>query len=83
MIICSAVKIEKDNKEFVIMGKRHGDCFETLYNAGIKRPFKDIQGFVNDNFEFLTRHEAYKHVKACGQTLIEDCNGTLYSEDLW
>ena len=58
MIIAAAIKIIKDEKEMVFMGKRHHNCLEVMWNAGIRRPFEETQGFVNNKFEFLDRFEA-------------------------
>lgn len=82
MIIASAIKVNKDNEEFVIIGRRHWNCYETMAFAKIARPFKDEQGFVDHNFKFLTRKEAYDHVIECNQCVPEyhDC---LYSEDIF
>ena len=84
MIICSAVKFTKDDKEFIIMGRRHHNCFETAYDAGVRRPWADVQGFVTDKFEFLDRYEAAKHAFINFQIKDEDMpTRELYSEDLW
>ena len=59
MIISSAIRVTKDGKIFVIMGRRHCSCFQTMFDAGIKRPFKDEQGFVTDEFEFVNMDDQY------------------------
>lgn len=82
MIIASAVKVTKDNKTFIIMGKRHHNCLETIWDAGIRRPFIEVQGFMTDKFEFLDRLAAMEHAKIEFQ-VNPDMTGVLYSEDLW
>ncbi len=49
---------------------------------------EEVQGFLDDKGNFLTRLEAMTHVKECGQKLVaRPPNGykgqELYSEDLW
>lgn len=85
MIICSAVKIEKDGHQITFMGKRHCNCFETAWYAGLRRPWIEIsQGFITDKFEFLNRKKARKHAIDCGQVKEENLEfKELYSEDLW
>lgn len=83
MIICSAVKIEKDGREIIFMGKRHCNCFETAWDAGLRRPWKEIaQGFITDEFEFMNRYAAKVHAVSCGQVTYTQYS-ELYSEDLW
>lgn len=83
MIIASAVKFTKDEKEFVIIGKRHHNCFEIAYNAGLRRPWTEVQGFVDDTFNFLDRRAAYRNAVNCGQIEEGEYPGTLFSEDIF
>lgn len=84
MIISSAIRVTKDDKTFVIMGRRHCSCYKTMYDAGIKRPFKDEQGFVTDEFEFVNRLEAKKIAEECNQILEgEGQYKELFSEDIF
>jgi hypothetical protein len=55
------------------------------YIGGIKGP--DIQGFLDDQGNFLTRRQAFIHATASGQIKArqpgEYNSDELYSEDLW
>ena len=84
MIISSAIRVTKDGKTFVIMGRRHCSCFQTMCDSGIKRPFTDEQGFVTDKFKFVNRREAKKIAEDCNQILKgEGQYSELYSEDIF
>lgn len=84
MIISSAIKVTKDGKIFVIMGRRHCSCFKTMYDAGIKRPFTEVQGFVTDEFKFVNRLEAKVIAEECNQILEgEGKYRELFSEDIF
>ena len=97
MIICAAIKIItkaeylNGNKELVVCGHRHCNCFATIsqmessWRGGTK-----IQGFITHTGEFLDRKEALVHARECGQLsethryYQEDHNiDELYSEDLY
>jgi hypothetical protein len=70
----------------VVIGKRHHNCFAEFW---LKYPELKIiatkkelvQGFIDEDGNFLTRHEAARHAFECGQ--IEKEQTTLFSEDLW
>ena len=87
MLIAAAMKIIKDGESCIFMGKRHGNCIEQLAFCKIQRPWKDIQGFMTNDFRFLDRVEAKKYAIECGQLIAgteEFPTATeLYSEDLW
>lgn len=94
MIICAAVKfrIDTTDKDVILCGVRHADCFEQLANLGFKpkEGYKEIaQGFVTHTGEFLDRHMAWNHAIKCGQLAASihsgwnPVPGELYSEDLW
>ena len=84
MIIASAIKVTKDGNTFVIMGRRHCSCFQTMFDAGIKRPFQEEQGFVTDKFKFVNRKEAKTIAEECDQILKgEGKYRDLYSEDIF
>ena len=87
MIIASAVLVKKDNEEFIIMGKRHSDCFEVMQKAGVQKPFDAIQGFVKQDFMFVNREDAKKHALECKQINLDKLDhpnlASLFSEDLW
>lgn len=82
-IIAAAIKVTKDEKEFVIAGKRHCNCFETMFLAGVKRPFQEVQGFMTNTFEFVDRKEGWKIAAESGQIKDAEYPRTLFSEDLW
>lgn len=95
MIVCAAIKIKvtATNRETVICGHRHGDCFSTLADLGF-RPhtgYQEIcQGFLTTTGNFLDRHEAFQHAIDCGQLSAvtrqekrDHHESELYSEDLY
>jgi len=43
----------------------------------------EIQGFLDDEGNFLDRKEAMIHARACGQVDKTTCPNDLFSEDLW
>jgi hypothetical protein len=85
VITASAIRVIQDGKEpFIVTGYRHCNCFETIHEMGIRRPFVDEQGFVTDEGNFLTRHQAKVYAERCGQIKAgEGQYRELYSEDLW
>lgn len=85
MIIASAVQFYKNDILIAtITGKRHCNCFEEAYNQGIRRPWKDIQGFITDKQVFLNRYEAMEYAVEHKQVERNKCEyAELYSEDLW
>jgi len=58
-----------------------GGPFQEAWNVGKS----GTQGFVDERGRFLTRKQAYAHVRRCGQPLIDgEVRGSiLTSEDLW
>jgi len=84
MIIASAIKITKpDGTEMIITGKRHHNCFETIHDMGIRRPFKEEQGFVTGLGSFLDRYQACHYALLHKQIEKTEFPNVLYSEDLW
>lgn len=96
MIICAAVKIQnyysdKENKDLIICGHRHGDCYEIIHNLMPKNVNSQyIEGFIEHNNCFLDREQAFLHAVSCGQLSTttrwykEDrSDRELYSEDLY
>lgn len=84
-IVSSA--IEFANGE-IIVGLRHGNCFERWYELNPdKKHWKDgreIQGFITNYLQFVTREEALQICKTNGQKMKEFSNDKiLYSEDLY
>lgn len=93
MVVSAAVKIfdKKQNKEICIPCHRHCDAFFILKEFGYtKNDYEEIaQGFLDEHWQFLNRHQAYSEAKICGQ-IIENFDfdfsyamPMLYSEDLW
>lgn len=81
-IRCAAVKT---TDESVHLGKRHPDCFVAIGVIGwIRYHLGSTQGFIDKDWNFLTRSKAYKVAKEANQ-LIKDTGsrGVLYSEDLY
>lgn len=80
LVVAAAIRCGK----IVVMVERpgrHGNCINWL-NA-LKMPYMD-QGFVTSQGRFVDREEAGKIVEAIGQgTTRENCNGYLFSEDMW
>ena len=98
MILAAAIKykVKATNKIVILCGARHGNVFDQIHALGLKEPddIEEIeQGFIDHKNKFLTREQAYKHAKRCGQLadkLIYDYEKTdhhskaaLISEDLW
>lgn len=86
--ITSAAVLIKDlrqDKEFFIPCHRHADAYYSLMEFGYK-PHIDYEtiaeGFLDSQWNFLNRFEAYARAVECGQI---DSRGDieLYSEDLW
>ena len=97
MIVCAAVKItylepdacSSDEKELVICGHRHSNCFEIIRHLNLI-PILRTQGFINHKGDFLDRKEAFEHAMDIGQSNAtqrwywedhKQCE--LYSEDLY
>ena len=94
MIICAAVKVIMNNMagtNEVICGHRHGDCYSIIHQLNSNwLKSKKVEGFIDNNGEFLDRKEALEHAVKCGQLsqsnrwYKEDNNeNELYSEDLY
>lgn len=85
MISRAAVQIEdkRQNKIIIIPCHRHCDAFRILKEFGYKREEYDIieQGFLTENDLFLSRTQAKRHARACGQD--KSIGTELFSEDLW
>ena len=83
-IVSSACKLY-DN---IYTGFRHSDCFRKVFEDGalwIDKPHI-VQGFIDEDGNFLTRKEAFERAVECGQ--VEDKGETqenriLFSEDIW
>ena len=91
MIICAAIYIETEDKDLVVYGRRHSDCFETKSQLAEKwKNGKVTQGFIDHAGAFYDRETAYVYATYCGQisaTVREHKNERgeykLYSEDLY
>ena len=72
-------------------GRRHCDCFDTIYKVldyeDVLKVRKDgIQGFVDENYEFYDRRQAFEYAIIMGQiaaSRIYSKRDYLMSEDLW
>ena len=72
MILAAAIKykVKATNKTVILCGARHGDIFKQIDLLGLKEPrqIEEIeQGFIDHKNKFLSREQAYKHAKRCGQ----------------
>lgn len=71
MIICSAIKIKvkSTDKEVVVCGLRHCDCYKIIRDMGLERDdYVELeQGFINNRGAFMDRQFAFKHAAGCGQ----------------
>jgi len=90
MITSAAVKIKdlRQNKEIIIPCHRHCDAFYILKQFAYKKDvdYKEIaQGFLDEEDNFYTRTEAYKHAYYNEQIdKMQDYKvKELFSEDLW
>ena len=92
-ILCAAVWVKDDSRDFpcgpenitggyVVCGRRHSDCFETLHFFKIKASDYDtVQGFLTSDDRFVDRNEAAVIALDSGQ--IESEKPVLYSENLY
>lgn len=93
-IICSAIKfIDSNNKDCIICGRRHSDCYrtikylnETLYS--LLTDENTNQGFMTSTGRFVNRSEAYEIAKREEQFYmpelsINESTKILTSEDLF
>ena len=79
----------KDNKKYEIPCHRHSDAFYIISQfipANQIDKNKTLQGFYNENEEFLNRYDAFEEAKKCNQ-IKENTElflyKELYSENLW
>lgn len=85
-MIASAVVIftTKDNRQYQIPCHRHADAFyiisQFLKVDEIDKT-KTLQGFLDENGNFLNRIEARKHAFEFGQ--VQSDKEPLFSEDMW
>jgi len=83
-IISSACKLN----DKIWTGFRHSDCFAKMRLDGMTLEDKKniIQGFMDEDGNFLTRREAFERAVLCGQVKDEGEapeNRILVSEDVW
>lgn len=91
MILCVAIKMTVDGKPVVIPGYRHANCFELLSELHVTYSRDNVvDGFIDNNGNFLDRYKAFSHAVECGQisSTTMDCKRDkfevqLYSEDLY
>lgn len=72
MIICAAIKIKGvniDTEEIdaVVCGLRHRDCYKVIKDFRLIRKTEEVEGFITDENEFLSRRSAFIHACQCGQ----------------
>ena len=83
-IISSACKLN----DKIYTGFRHSDCFKKMFADGAAfadKPFI-VQGFMDEDGNFLNRKEAFERAVECGQIKDEGEtpeNRILVSEDVW
>ena len=84
-IVSSAIKFRETTNSpywYVICGKRHCDCFETMFNYKIVYDkLSHVQGFLTDTNQFVDRYEAAEIAFNAKQ--ISEPLSILYSEDVW
>lgn len=94
-ILCAAIWFDDGKKYdhqpknietgFVIAGRRHHNCFTTMYIISNKDTSYNknpkIQGFITNLDRFVNREEASKIAYKAGQT--KQLKFSLYSEDLY
>lgn len=79
-VVAAAIRLSDGR---VVVGVRHYDELMQQWLPDTPDP-KSVQGFVLNNYRFVTRDEAFEIAKRTGQILPgEGRHGTLYSEDLW
>ena len=87
-IVCAAMRCRNTGK--IVCSVRHWDKLvrHVIPNQQAAHDFDDEQGFVDNQYNFLDRHQAWKVAEAAGQ-IIRRCggdtanDGTLYSENLY
>ena len=95
MIVGVAIKIGDHIEIRMPKPNRHCHCFEYFYETtGIMAPTIGKtggvnQGFYTDKGVYLDRLQAMRHIKRCGQELVEQddlehkWSHPLFSEDVW
>ena len=77
----------KDNKKYEIPCHRHSDAFYIISQfipANQINKEKTLEGFYNENEDFLDRYAAFEEAKRCSQLKeVDPLSKKLYSEDLW
>lgn len=85
-IIGVAIKSKEDGKVNILeKPNRHHHVIKAMVESGYSKPIKGIQGFIDDQMNFLTREEAFELANKNGQyNRTDNCNlYKLFSEDLW
>ena len=73
-----------NNIIFSKKNSRHCYLFPLAKEYGLKRPYREIQGFLTENGCFLDREEGAEYVLKIGQiSKLKYNNDRLFSEDLW
>ncbi len=89
--ICAAIKFLKREKEVVLLGHRHADCFHNRFNRPDKKEYKELeQGFMTSKNRFVGREEGRELQDKAGIESVADWGdekgytaNTLFSEDLY
>lgn len=83
MIICAAIMRDW----MIIRWHRHSDCIRTAVDNEwrVKPIYTREMWFINSNWIFVGRKEAYQEAVSCGQIMYDSkrIDGQLYSEDLY
>lgn len=88
-IVRAAIKYTVDGGRSwgMTTGKRHSDCIRVFAALGIKvNGREEVQGFITDANNFLTREQALKLALYNGQfdkSKVPPTKKFLCSEDLW
>lgn len=63
-------------------GERHDSVIGFMLDKGLSLS-SCIMGFLDDQGNFLNRHQAAIHAFKCGQLKDTTCPNIILSEDLW
>jgi len=89
MIISAACRAVVNGEEHIFPVHRHADFFLWMKFLHCEYDKEKVeQGFIDWNElekreEFVSRTEAFKRWRECGQIKSNEAIGTLYSEMLW
>lgn len=84
MIVASAVKDEAGLVHSLPKPARHHHILHKMYDLGLSVSHSNtVQGFLDDQGNFLNRSEAALHAHKCKQLKMKIAPPYIYSEDLW